>query len=61
MIQPSIYTLDNGQNYTIDFLRTKDQISFEHHKTVKFLTLSDLIKLRDGIEQIIIKCESNKI
>jgi len=55
MIEPSIYTVDNGQKYTIDFMRTKDQISYEHHKTVKFLTLNDLLRLRDSIEKIVIK------
>lgn len=55
MIEPTIYTFDDGQNYTIEFLRTKDQISYEHHKTVKFLSFNDLLKLRDSIEKIVIK------
>ena len=55
MIETNIYTLDNGQNYTIEFERTKDQISYEHHKTVKFLSFNDLLKLRDRIEKIVIK------
>jgi hypothetical protein len=60
MIQSHIYTVDNGQNYTIDFLRTKDQINFEHHKKVQFLSYDDLLKLRDNIEKIVIHLTYDK-
>ena len=55
MINPIIYTVDNGQTYKIEFNRTKDDINFEHHKTVKYLSYNDLLKLRDQIEKITIK------
>lgn len=55
MINPTIYTLDDGQTYRIDFYRTKDNINLEHYKTVKYITLADLLKLRDQIEKITIK------
>lgn len=55
IIESVIYTTDNGQSYQIEFDRTKDHISFEHYKTVKYLTLNDLLKLRDNIDKIIIK------
>lgn len=55
MIEPNIYTHDDGQTYHIEFLRTKDQINFEHHKTVKFLSYNDLLKLRERIDKITIK------
>jgi hypothetical protein len=54
-IEPLIYTLDDGLSYQIEFNRTKDNISFEHYKTVKFLKLTDLYKLRQNIDKIIIK------
>ena len=55
MITPLIYTIDNGQTYKIEFNRTKDNVNFEHHKTVKYLSYDDLLKLRDQIEKITIK------
>ena len=55
MISPLIYTTDNGQTYQIEFSRTKDSINFEHHKTVKYLSYNDLLKLRDQIDKITIK------
>lgn len=55
MIEPTIYTLDEGQTYQIDFERTKDRVKFETLKRVKFLTLDDLMKLRDNIDKIVIK------
>lgn len=55
MIDPLIYTLDNGLTYQIEFTKTKDRINFEHYKTVKYLKLSDLMKLRNNIDKIIIK------
>lgn len=55
MIEPVIYTTDNGQTYQIQFEKTKDHISFEHYKTVKFLTMDDLMKLRSNIDKIIVK------
>lgn len=55
MINPVIYTDDGGLTYRIEFERTKDNIVFEHHKTVKYLTFNDLLKLRDGIDKITIK------
>lgn len=61
MIQPVIYTLDNGKTYGIEFNRTKDSIKFEHYKTIKYLTLEDLIKLRDNIDKITIKFKENKV
>ena len=55
MIDPTVYTIDDGLTYHIDFYRTKDHINFEHYKTVKYLKLSDLKKLRDNIDKIVIK------
>lgn len=55
MIDPTVYTIDDGLTYHIDFYRTKERINFEHYKTVKYLKLSDLKKLRDNIDKIIIK------
>lgn len=55
MINPVIYTDDDGLTYRIEFERTKDNINFEHHKTVKFLSLSDLMRLRNNIDKITIK------
>jgi len=55
MIDPTVYTLDDGLTYHIDFYRTKDCINFEHYKTVKYLKLTDLKKLRDNIDKIVIK------
>jgi hypothetical protein len=55
MINPIIYTLDDGQTYNIDFERTKDHIKFELLKRVKFLTIDDLLRLRDNIDKIVIK------
>ena len=55
MIDPTVYTLDEELTYHIDFYRTKDRINFEHYKTVKYLTLNDLIKLRNHIDKITIK------
>lgn len=59
MINPIIYTLDDGQTYNIDFERTKDHIKFETIKRVKFLTMDDLLKLRDNIDKIVIKFKEN--
>ena len=36
-IEPTVYTLDDGLTYHIDFYRTKDNISFEHYKTAKYI------------------------
>jgi hypothetical protein len=55
MIDPLIYTLDNGLTYQMEFNKTKDHINFEHYKTVKYLTINDLMKLRDNIDKITIK------
>lgn len=54
-IDPVVYTLDNGKTYQIEFNRTRDSINFEHYKTVKYLSINDLIKLRDNIDKITIK------
>jgi hypothetical protein len=54
MIDPLVYTLDNGSTYQIEFTKTKDHINFEHYKTVKYLTINDLMKLRDNIDKITI-------
>jgi tRNA A37 threonylcarbamoyladenosine biosynthesis protein TsaE len=54
-IEPTVYTLDDGLTYHIDFYRTKDNISFEHYKTVKYLKLTDLYRLRENIDKIVIK------
>jgi hypothetical protein len=54
MIDPIVYTKDNGATYTIEFNRTKDSINFEHYKTVKYLTLDDLMRLRNNIDKITI-------
>ena len=54
MIDPLVYTLDNGSTYQIEFNKTKDRINFEHYKTVKYLTINDLMKLRDNIDKITI-------
>jgi hypothetical protein len=55
MIDPLVYTLDDGLTYQIEFNKTKDHINFEHYKTVKYLTINDLMKLRDNIDKITIK------
>ncbi len=55
MIDPTVYTLDDGLTYHIDFYKTKDRINFEHYKTVKHLSVSDLMKLRNNIDKITIK------
>ena len=55
MIDPLIYTLDNGLTYQMEFNKTKDHINFEHYKTVKYLTINDLMKLRNNIDKITIK------
>jgi hypothetical protein len=55
MINPIIYTDDDGLTYRIEFYRTKDNINLEHHKTVKYLSLVDLMKLRSNIDKIIVK------
>ena len=53
-INPVVYTLDNGKTYQIEFNRTRDNINFEHYKTVKYLSINDLMKLRDNIDKITI-------
>ena len=58
MIDPLVYTLDNGSTYQIEFNKTKDHINFEHYKTVKYLTINDLMKLRDNIDKITVKFKS---
>lgn len=60
MIDPLIYTLDNGLTYQMEFNKTKDHINFEHYKTVKYLTINDLMKLRDNIDKITIKFRNTK-
>jgi len=55
MINPVIYTDDGGLTYRIEFERTKDNIHFEHYKSVKYLSLVDLMKLRNNIDNITIK------
>lgn len=60
MISPLIYTTDNGQTYQIEFNRTKDNINFEHHKTVKYLSYNDLLALRDQIDKITIRFTNNE-
>jgi len=55
MITPLIYTTDNGQTYKIEFSRTKDNVNFEHHKTIKYLSYDDLLKLKDQIDKVTIK------
>lgn len=55
MINPVIYTDDGGLTYRIEFERTKDNIHFEHYKTVKYLSMVDLMKLRNNIDKITIK------
>lgn len=54
-IEPTVYTLDDGLTYHIDFYRTRDNINLEHYKTVKYLKLTDLYKLRENIDKIIVK------
>lgn len=54
-IEPTVYTLDDGLTYHIDFYRTRDNINLEHYKTVKYLKLTDLYKLRENIDKIFIK------
>lgn len=54
-IEPTVYTLDDGLTYQIEFNRTNDNINFEHYKTVKYLKLTDLYKLRENIDKILIK------
>ncbi len=57
MIEPTIYTLDEGKTYQIDFERTKDHVKFQtiKSKRIKFLTMDDLLKLRENIDKITIK------
>ena len=47
-IEPTVYTLDDGLTYHIDFYRTKDNISFEHYKTVKYLTAKYIVSIRQA-------------
>jgi hypothetical protein len=54
-IESIVYTLDDGLTYQIEFSRTRDNINFEHYKTVKYLKLTDLYKLRENIDKIVIK------
>jgi hypothetical protein len=61
MINPVIYTVDDGKNYTIRFERTKDNIRFEDHKVVKYLSVDDLLKLRNEIDKITIKFTNDNI
>jgi hypothetical protein len=58
-IEPVVYTLDDGLSYQIEFSRTRDSINFEHYKTVKFLKLTDLYKLRENIDKILVKYKHN--
>jgi hypothetical protein len=60
MIEPMIYTLDGGKTYQIDFERTKDHIKFQTIKRVKFLTVDDLINLRDKIDMVMIQLKIGK-
>lgn len=53
---PTIYSLDN-ETYNIGFCTTKDNIKFACHKEVKYLTLDDLVKLRDCIGEFLKKRE----
>lgn len=55
MINPVIYTVDDGKSYTIRFEHTKDNINFEDYKTVKYISMDDLLKLRNEIDKITIK------
>ena len=59
MIEPTIYTLDDGKTYNIDFEKTKDHISYTVLKRVKFLSYDDLLRLRDKIDKITIKFKDN--
>jgi len=59
MIEPTIYTLDDGKTYNIDFEKTKDHISYTTLKRVKFLSYNDLLRLRDKIDKITIKFKDN--
>jgi tRNA A37 threonylcarbamoyladenosine biosynthesis protein TsaE len=54
-IEPTVYTKDDGLTYHIDFYRTRDHINFEYYKTIKYLKLTDLYKLRENIDKIIVK------
>ena len=60
MIEPTIYTLDEGKTYQIDFERTRDRIKFQTVKRVKFLTYDDLLRLRQNIDKIVIKFTDQK-
>jgi hypothetical protein len=59
MTEPTIYTIDNGQTYHMDFERTKTHIKFYTHKDAKFISYNDLCKLRDRFEKITIKFKNN--
>ena len=61
MINPTIYTDNDGLTYRIEFYRTKDNINFEHYKTVKYLSLGDLFKLRKRIDDIISKSQNKRL
>lgn len=52
MTEPTIYTIDNGQTYHMDFERTKTHIKFYVHKDAKFISYDDLYKLRDRFEKL---------
>jgi hypothetical protein len=54
-MEPTIYTLDNGQSYYMDFERSKTHIKLHIHKDAKFISYNDLYKLRDRFEKITIK------
>jgi hypothetical protein len=61
MIEPTIYTLDEGKTYQIDFERTKDHVKFQTIKRIKFLTMDDLLKLRDNIDKITVKFKKQNL
>ena len=51
---PSIYSFDN-ETYNLEFYTTTDNIKLTCHKEVKYLTLDDLGKLRDYIDEFLKK------
>jgi hypothetical protein len=55
MIQPTIYTLDNGQTYHMSFDKSAYEIKSQTNQNVQFIRYDDLLKLRHNIEKIVVK------
>ena len=55
MIQPTIYTLDNGQTYHMSLDKSAYKIKSQTNQNVQFIRYDDLLKLRHNIEKIVVK------